>query len=97
MAKKLTGKTVKLTRNMAIWYLENPEVFYAPNDTSNVMDEDHLIAVQMAMLILLGGQVTGIATKEVGDPQVYSVEIKSPFGEYRACYGYPRDIHLVRK
>jgi hypothetical protein len=82
---------------MATWYLENPEHFYSPQDTSNVFDEDHLIAVQMSMDVLLGGRITGTIEAEGWSKKEYRVKFETPYGEYNAYYLHPRDINLVKE
>jgi hypothetical protein len=94
---KIVGKKVRLTKNMAEWYLEHPEHFYAPNDTSNEFDEDHLIAVQMATEVLLGGRIVGTIQNDGWNKNEYRVKFVTPYGEYNAYYEHPRDINFIKE
>ena len=86
---------VKLTKNMAIWYLENPDNFYMPGDISSDMDEDHLIAVQMATDVLLGGTIVGRVLSIGYTPGDLQVKFKTPYGEYQAYYQIDRDVEYL--
>lgn len=89
----MIGQKVVMTKQMAKWYLDNPEVFQYPG-TYDMSDEFH-ITIQHCILSLLGDDLIGTVSRNGSSKNCYGVDFKTPFGNHWAYYEYPKDIRKV--
>jgi len=92
----MIGQKVKLTKNMAQWYLEHPEIFEVKGSIPEKDFKEFGTLMQSCMYVVLGGEVIGKVIKPGVDSKTWCVKFSGPFGKHWAYYEYPKDIMKVK-
>lgn len=87
-------RRVRMTRNLAEWIITHPEIYekYGTGEVDSEFDDN----MQMAILVLIGGEVTGYTLVRGADSNTYGVNFSSAVGHDFMYCEYPRDIEEVK-
>lgn len=94
----MIGTKVKITKDTAKWYLDNPDAFLYANGTKE--DSTYDTVMQIAIATLLGEDVVGTVVKRGAEDgnggYNWGVEFKTPYGNDFSYFEYPRSIVKVK-
>lgn len=86
----MLNSTVRMTKHLATWTIKHPEIYL---DTETSAYEANM---QMAMVVLLGGEVKGLVINQGFDSKTFGVYFDCGIAHDFLYCEYPRDIQVVK-